>query len=54
MPTVVAKAMRCGRAFSGAAGARVVGDVMIARVRAAGRSGHGGPRSLVTNAVTGS
>jgi hypothetical protein len=27
MPTVVATVMRCGRAFSGAAVARVVGDV---------------------------
>jgi hypothetical protein len=27
MPTVVATDMRCGRAFSGIAAARVVGDV---------------------------
>jgi hypothetical protein len=27
MPTVVATVMRCGRAFSGIAAARVVGDV---------------------------
>jgi hypothetical protein len=58
MPTVVAAVVRCGRAFSGVAAARVVGDVggyraaMIARMCAPGRSDRGGARSSLTGAVT--
>jgi hypothetical protein len=64
MPVVAAVVSRRGRAFSGAAAARVVGGrdrlpwpsdyraVMMARVRLCGRRGRGGPRLSVSERFT--